>query len=197
MLCDADSLAVVACLDSSWSPVAVCDYSPDGARIMAGYATDVALYSRRSASPDTLKLWNATTGQFLQTLDIRDNAVRRGGFSPDGLLLASGCDDGTVRIWESASGTIFAALQGHDGQVVACGFSPDGTSLLSVANDGSVKVWSASTGEETYAFWIPGRATAGAWDRSGHSVIVGDEFGQVCLLTLDGDPRSSPYAAAR
>ena len=68
-------------------------FSPDGKRLA-------------SASRDqTVKVWDAQTGQELLTLKGHawEESMAGGGvaFSPDGHRLASGAGDGTVKIWDA------------------------------------------------------------------------------------------------
>lgn len=72
---------------------------------------------------------------------IRDVAT-----SPDGLLFASGGDDGTVQIREAATGNLRATLEGAADGVRGIAFSPDGSLLASGGNDGSVRIWNVAHG---------------------------------------------------
>lgn len=71
------------------------------------------------------------------------NLVRAVSFSPDGQLLASGCDDGLVRLWNmnnlAAPPAVFAPNAPQ--QLWSVAFSPDGRFLLSASDDGTVRVW--------------------------------------------------------
>ncbi|KAF7967919.1 hypothetical protein HWV62_32533 [Athelia sp. TMB] len=68
-------------------------------------------------------------------------------FSPDGLRIASGSEDGFVRVWDAETGALIAApFEGHTEGVISVTFSPDGQWIASGSYDESVCVWNAETG---------------------------------------------------
>jgi WD40 repeat protein len=68
-------------------------------------------------------------------------------FSPDGLMLASGGDDGGVRLWEVASGQQLRELTGSTFRPVrTVAFSPDGQTLASGGDDPGVRLWDVPSG---------------------------------------------------
>jgi serine/threonine protein kinase/WD40 repeat protein len=86
-----------------------------------------------------------------------DGTVERGtetggvwdiAFSPDGLTLASGGDDGTVRLWDPASKRELAKLTGHARKVHAVAFSPDGLMLASADFAGVILIHRAAKAED-------------------------------------------------
>ena len=112
-------------------------FSPDGKRLA-------------SASQDeTVKVWDAATGQETLTLKGHTSGVMSVAFSPDGKRLASASMDGTVKVWDAATGQETLTLKGHTGPVTSVAFSPDGKRLASASADKTVKVWDAATGQET------------------------------------------------
>ncbi len=63
------------------------DYSPDGSRIAA------------AMRDDTVRLFDASSGEQLLVLRGHDNPVAFVDFSPDGTMLVSGAADTVVRVW--------------------------------------------------------------------------------------------------
>ena len=66
-------------------------FSPDGERIVSG------------GSDNTLKVWDAQTGQETLTLKGHSSVVRSVSFSTDGKRIVSGSHDKTVKVWDISS----------------------------------------------------------------------------------------------
>ena len=66
----------------------------------------------------------AASGKELRQFTGHQAAVRSVAFSPDGLALASGSDDGAVRMWDIRSGECLAVLRSLPEGWVA--FTPSG-----------------------------------------------------------------------
>ena len=104
-------------------------FSPDGARLA-------------SASGDqTVKVWDAATGQELRTLKGHTSYVSGVAFSPDGARLASASYDKTVKVWDAATGQELRTLKGHTSYVTGVAFSPDGARLASARDDWTVGLY--------------------------------------------------------
>ena len=114
-------------------------FSPDGKRIVSG------------SFDNTVKVWDAASGQETLTLKGHIGRVDSVSFSPDGTRIVSGSIDKTVKVWDAASGQETLTLQGHTGRVYSVSFSPDGTRIVSGGDgyDQMVKVWDASSGRAT------------------------------------------------
>jgi WD40 repeat protein len=125
-------------------------FSPDGKRLAS------------ACQDNTVKVWDAQTGQELLTLQGHTRGVFSVAFSPDGKRLASASGhypsgEGTVKVWDAQTGQELLTLKvlSFTGGRVA--FSPDGKRLASSVSlhnafappgAGEVKVWDAQTGEE-------------------------------------------------
>jgi WD40 repeat protein/tRNA A-37 threonylcarbamoyl transferase component Bud32 len=135
--------------------VSAVAYSPDGRRLA-------------SASADqTVKIWDAATGQEILSLKGHTGAVNGVAFSPDGRRLASASNDQTVKVWDAATGQEYVTLKGHTRLVYGVAYSPDGRRLASAGGDGTVKVWDAATGQECLTLKGQGYVSAVAYSPDG------------------------------
>ncbi|MFL5806525.1 MAG: tetratricopeptide repeat protein, partial [Roseiflexaceae bacterium] len=147
----------------------------------------------------TVRLWEASTGRPLATLQSHTGAVWRVALSADGRLLAGGGEDGTVRLWEAGSERLVATLQGHTSPVRGVALSADGQLVASGGGDGTVRLWEA--GSERPLATLQGH-TGGVWgvalSADGQLVASGSFDGTVrlweassgrCLHTLRAERR--------
>jgi WD40 repeat protein len=68
---------------SNW--VSACGWSPDGRRIVSG------------SSDNSLKVWDAQSGDCVLTLQGHSNSVSACGWSPDGRRIVSGSSDNSLK----------------------------------------------------------------------------------------------------
>jgi WD40 repeat protein len=72
---------------------------------------------------------------------IFETPIRSVAFSPDGLILATGANDGNITLWDMDMASKLATLPGHTDWIRSVAFSPDGQWLASGSDDTSVLVW--------------------------------------------------------
>jgi WD40 repeat protein len=113
-------------------------FSPDGRRIATGSWDDDV----------SLRLWDASTYQPLQTLAGHKSDVNSVAFTPDGAYLVSSYEDGKVAVWDVFTGTEVSTYQ-HRGIVSCVRISPDGTQFACSGGTGEVpldvKLWDATS----------------------------------------------------
>ena len=103
-------------------------FSPDGQQLA-------------SASFDkTVKLWQTSDGQLVQTFSGHRDSVHAVAFSPDGQSLATASYDGQLGLFRigEEQGRFYKA---HDGHVNSVTFDPSGKRLVSTGDDGAVRLW--------------------------------------------------------
>ncbi|MGB8251571.1 MAG: WD40 repeat domain-containing protein [Anaerolineaceae bacterium] len=158
-------------LGSSKSPIWELAFSPDGRKIAsASFSDDICLWDVKSgsmlwvttglkgilsvtynSSDETIAygtrllnragILNAARGEVLSTLSGPPDNVGDIEASPDGALIAAGCDDNKVYLWNSNDYQPVGILAGHSGYVNGVGFNPDGTLLASGSHDKTVGIW--------------------------------------------------------
>jgi WD40 repeat protein len=104
-------------------------FYPDGQRLVTG------------GEEQSVKVWDANTGQMIRTLPGHTGDVYCVTVSPDGRWLASAGIDTTIRLCDAETYKPLHKLRGHTGVICSLAFSPDSHRLVSGSRDHSVKVW--------------------------------------------------------
>ena len=204
------SLAPSATLSAAASSTATPDPGPDAGRqvINAANASRVELSLTLSEhkgavygvaiSPDsalvasgshdeTVRLWDAVSGELLHTLVRHNNRVYSVGFSRDGTLLLSGGRDRTVQIWDASSAEHLYGLRAF-GEVFALAFAPDAQQFAAASlYSARGQMWPLQPG----ATWVAleghtTRLRSVAYSRDGSLLATGDVGGAILLR----DPQS-------
>ena len=167
-------------------------YSPDGARLAAGYSGGaIRLWDLASHKTISATTWGATPlalaftggGQQLEVADAGAvgtwNLARAAritarplaspaegdavAFSPDGQTVATGSADGNVRLWDTATQQEIGPPMSSDAQpVAAVAFSPDGTLVAAGSADGNVQLWDTATQQEAGTALVAGSTAVDA-----------------------------------
>src|SRR5947207_1101610 len=90
-----------------------------------------------------------------RTLIGHQGSVSCMAWSPDGLTLATGCEEGTVKLWNVSTGNERGILIGHTKNVAAVSFSPDSSLLASASTK-----WFSGSRMQTMRRYGPARVRA-------------------------------------
>jgi WD40 repeat protein len=120
------------------SPVDGCAITPDGATIVS------------ASWDDTLKVWDAASGDERLTLTGHSDSVDDCAISADGSIIVSASSDKTLKVWAARTGDELMTLAGHTDIVEGCAISADGATVVSASRDETLKVWDARTGAERF-----------------------------------------------
>ncbi len=102
-------------------------YSPDGKTIASG-------------SGNTIILWDAETGQQLQTLNGHVSRITSLLYSPDGKTLTSVGGHSMLNVWDVSTGKLKYTLE-HTKGIQSLAYSPDGSTLATGGHGNSIRLW--------------------------------------------------------
>ena len=160
-----------------------------------GQQTDCASFNAAGSqvlttAPDnTIRLWDAMTGQLTATFARQDGPVSCAVFSPDGKTVAGATQAGIIRIWtligQQPSVVVQAAASGAERLV----FSPDGTRLAAYRDEvnNTISVWDTRMGKQLCTILETTPARISNWYHSvvfspdGKSVLTASENSTACI----------------
>jgi len=136
------------CLIGDEWPLSAASYSPDGTRIVTvtfshdpfGCPIVPELYA------NSVRIWNAETGDELHRLIGHKYTVTSASFSPDGTRILTASYDNTARIWDAETGDELVCLSGHQDTVYSASYSWDGKHIVTASADHTARIWDAKTG---------------------------------------------------
>jgi len=96
----------------------------------------------------SLKLWNISNGNELNTYMGHTNQVRCCAFYHHKNWFISGSSDNTIRIWDIVSTQCIFILHGHSDIINSCKISEDDRWLLSSSHDKTARIWDLITFNE-------------------------------------------------
>ena len=160
------------------------DFSPDGARIA-------------SYTGEQIAIWDAQTGEQLQTMPGQERYVYQTQWSPDGTVLASASVDGTIHLWDVATGERLQVLDGFSdgarqmgGGITEVLFSPDGRYLAAGQRftPGRLVVWDREKNQEVLRVERPRKMYGIDWGPNGDRLYTAEENGTVYAWSFpDGE----------
>lgn len=117
------------------SSVSKCAVSPDGKKIVS------------SSLGGTIKIWDANTGELLNSLKHKSGSVYSCVVSPDNRWVVSAGYDKKVMIWDLENAKLLHTLKSHKDVVFTCAVSPDSSLVASAGGDNNLKIWDLAKGK--------------------------------------------------
>ncbi len=112
--------------------VLTVDMSTDMQKIVSG------------SSDKTVKIWDAQTGEMLNSIEAHDKAVYQVEFNPVNNQFASCSSDSSIKIWDSESAELINILDDNDCKVFAISYHPSGNYLASCGSNSLIYIWDLS-----------------------------------------------------
>jgi WD40 repeat protein/serine/threonine protein kinase len=103
-----------------------------------------------TAARKVIKIWKATTGELVQTLEENSGEVQSVAFSSDGKRVLSGsAGEFALRVWDVPTGKpLITVLHAHTWLINGVALSPDDRLAASVGGDGTLRVWDLARAKE-------------------------------------------------
>ncbi|MGO9109284.1 MAG: hypothetical protein ACLP9L_08635 [Thermoguttaceae bacterium] len=183
VLCALDDRQPQKSISQGITPVSLA-FSPDSNALAV-----CSLSAAVGTAARTVNIIDLRTGR---AMAIGSTAGHSVAFSPDGRLLAVGCDNGQIDLWPlDATGAIRPlVLKKHQALVWSLAFSPDGKTLASGGADNNVVIWDVPTGEDLMTFKHNGMVEALRFSPDGRLLASASHEpsrGSVCLWRAPAD----------
>lgn len=107
--------------------------------VLAGAFSADGQFAYTGGYDNTIRKWDAQTGEELLVMTGHTGRVLDLAVSPDGGLVASASADNTARVWDVKSGKELYRYLGNTDEALTVAFSPDGEKVLTASADGIIK----------------------------------------------------------
>jgi len=96
---------------------------------------------------NTVKIWNTSTKELVQTLELHTKPVLSIAFHPFENKFLTSSSDKTIAVWnfENGQAVLQKQWQAHENDITKLIFSPDGNYFLSASGDETIKLWDSKT----------------------------------------------------
>lgn len=152
---------------------------------------------------NSIKTWDAATGEELETTPKAKAATSALALSQDGQQIAAAGDDFHVFLWDNLTGVQLASWPAHTGRINALSFSPAGTILATASDDYKAKLWEISTATDpgtapaapSLTLDLPAEVKAIAFSPDGTQLATGTQHGTVKVWNLVNQKEAMTFTA--
>jgi WD40 repeat protein len=138
----------------------------------------------------SIKIWNAYSGQLLNTLTSfkKHISVDAIAILSDDLRIVSGDGNGNIGICDTQTDQLLNTWAGHTGLVrkaVTCiVVTSNNKDIITGSEDGYVKIWNAYTSNLVTFFWVDTVINCMAITSNNQKIVVGDYIGNIKQLDI-------------
>jgi WD40 repeat protein len=137
------------------------DWSPDGNYIVT------------ASRDNTIKIWDASAGLLLRSIEGHTAWVEKVIWSPNGNKILSVSRDNTAKIWNPSDGKLIFSLEAHGDFVTNASWSPDGTKLVTASADGNAIIWDSESGKRIHVLsGHQGNVSSAEWSHNSKYIIT-------------------------
>jgi WD40 repeat protein len=143
-------------------------------------------------------VWRVGGREPPRRLGCRAGLVAALAWSPDGTLLALGCNDGSTAIHAREGEGEPMVLPARDGAIYAIAWSPDGQQLATAHSEGVARIWRRDgTGDPKVLRGHTARVIDVAWSPDGETLATAARDGTARVWSAGGEPLRRFEVAAR
>jgi len=148
-------------------------YGHSGSVLTVDMSTDMQIIVSGS-SDKTVKIWDAQTGEMLNSIAAHNKSVYQVEFNPVINQFASCSSDSTIKIWDSESAELIKMLDDNDCKVNAISYHPSGNYLASCGSNSLIYIWDLSTSKKIRTLeGHNGTINIVKFSKDGNSIISG------------------------
>ncbi|MBW3597416.1 MAG: WD40 repeat domain-containing protein, partial [Planctomycetes bacterium] len=147
-------------------------------------------YVATGSADQTIKIWDAATGEELRRLQGHTGPVMCLAADPNNRYFVSGAGDNTLRLWDAPQPDPLAVFDGHTAPVRAVAASTNGERFLTAGDDRLARIWRIADGKLMVALdGLTAPITEAAYRNDNNQVALADAEGVIRLFNpLDGKP---------
>ncbi|MBK7337852.1 MAG: WD40 repeat domain-containing protein [Saprospirales bacterium] len=98
-----------------------------------------------TSDDETVKVWDANSGQCILTLQGHSDVVRSAVFNPNGDKIITTSDDKTAKVWDVNSGQCLSTFQCESASILIGAFHANRDRIITASNNNTAKIWDANS----------------------------------------------------